>query len=162
MAGKLLDRSGNPVDPCNAYIRRGLACPSFVAIGVANAKDIVPLAALLEAAGILSLDAMGDASGPGVAGQTLRYSGIILFVQITYTNYYSAATPAVRQRGVRAQYYVVECSCRVLPSSSAGNWYGLPRRKQRAVYIPSNGAFSLRFADESGILKAVAWPVGRA
>lgn len=97
LSGALLDQDGNRVNPCNVYIRRGLACPDIINIGVPNKNDIVPLAALLDAAGILSLDAMGKgASGPGIANNLLRYSGLILYVQITYFNFYSPTPPSVR------------------------------------------------------------------
>lgn len=102
MPGSLVDGKGNPINPCNAYIQRGLPCPSVVSVGVSGAPDIVPVAALLEAAGVPSLDQAGSVdgqSGPGNAGQSLRYSGLILFVQITYTNYFGATHPAVRPWG---------------------------------------------------------------
>ena len=83
MSGQLLDRNGKAVDPCNAYKQRGVICPPAVKIGVANTPDIVPLAALLEAAGISSLDNMGQGvNGPGIAGKYLRYSGLVLYVQV--------------------------------------------------------------------------------
>jgi hypothetical protein len=63
LAGKLLDRNDKPVDPCTPYAnsRRfppsGVPCPtSYVAVGVSGKRDIVPIAALLQAAGVTSLD----------------------------------------------------------------------------------------------------------
>lgn len=45
------------IDPCAAYVRRGLQCPSYVKLGVGGAQDIVAVDTLLEAAGVTSIDA---------------------------------------------------------------------------------------------------------
>ena len=46
-----------------------------------------PLQTLLDAAGIGSLDSAGGDIG-GRANQTLRYAGIVVLLQLTYSNYY--------------------------------------------------------------------------
>ncbi len=56
MHGTLLgqpdDKNVRPaIDPCSVYVDRGLKCPPYIAIGELGKVDIVPLAALLKAAG---------------------------------------------------------------------------------------------------------------
>ena len=47
----LVDGSGREVNPCAVYVRLGVACPSFVTLKQGTVP-ILPLAALLESAGI--------------------------------------------------------------------------------------------------------------
>ena len=72
-------------DPCAAYAPYAAGCPPFVAVGVAGARDIVPIKALLNAAGIASLDQVAG-TDPALANETLRYSGLVLLVNIDYSN----------------------------------------------------------------------------
>jgi hypothetical protein len=91
MAGYMVDPSGNRVDPCDAYTQRGMACPSFIRVGVENQQDILALQSLLDAVGIRSLDEVGGERG-GLGNETLRYSGLVLLLSISYSNYYLPAT----------------------------------------------------------------------
>jgi hypothetical protein len=72
-------------DPCAAYAPYAAGCPGFVAVGVAGARDIVPIKALLNAAGIASLDQVAG-TDPALANETLRYSGLVLLINIDYSN----------------------------------------------------------------------------
>ena len=83
----VLTRVGHRIDPCAAYAARNFTCPSFVNVGSINAVDVLPLETLLSAAGVHNLD-MGGGSGGGLPDESLRFSGIILLVQIEYTNFF--------------------------------------------------------------------------
>lgn len=58
-------------------------------------NDIVPLRALLNAAGIKTLDEVSGTSA-GVAGDTRRRSGVVLLVTVHYTNYCASLPRAIR------------------------------------------------------------------
>ena len=87
LSGKLVDSNGNQLDPCLAYYQKGYSCPSYVKIGQIGAADIFPLQSLLTAAGISNLDS-GGGDGGGLANETIRLSGIVILVQLSYTNYF--------------------------------------------------------------------------
>lgn len=91
-----------------AYKRKGVACPSYVHVGQSDSAvqgDTFPVAALLQAAGIDSLDASSALCGTPVLSQgahlrcacllcwsghvdsSMRFDGAILVVSIVYTNY---------------------------------------------------------------------------
>lgn len=91
MAGYMVDPNGNRIDPCDAYTRRGMACPSFIAVGVQDKEDIFALQSLLDAVGIASLDEAGGERG-GLGNETLRYSGLVLLLSISYSNFFLPAT----------------------------------------------------------------------
>lgn len=91
MVGSLVDAEGNKIDPCASYTSRGRPCPSFITVGVDGKTDIVSVQTLLDAVGISSLDLIGGSIG-GVANNTLRDSGLVLLLSISYSNYYLPAT----------------------------------------------------------------------
>lgn len=91
MAGYMVDPNGNRIDPCSAYTQRGMACPPNITIGVEGKQDIFALQSLLDAVGIASLDEVGGGRG-GLGDETLRYSGLVLLLSISYSNYYLPAT----------------------------------------------------------------------
>lgn len=78
MPGKIVDQDGNSLNPCDDYAVRGWPCESHVRVGVPGTRrDVMPIATLLRAAGINSLD---DVS-PAIA-ETHRYAGLILSVSV--------------------------------------------------------------------------------
>lgn len=79
---------GNEVDPCKPYERIGKKCPEYIRVGVPNTYDIVPVATLLEAAGIDSLDSAGGDLGK-IQTETHRYAGIVLLLEVNYDNYFT-------------------------------------------------------------------------
>ena len=87
MAGNIQGYSGQDdyADPCAPYVAYRAGCPSFVAVGVSGLRDIVPLKSLLNAAGISSLDQVAG-TDPTLSNETLRYSGLVLLVEIFYSN----------------------------------------------------------------------------
>jgi len=87
MAGGIEGTANDDADPCAPYAPYAAGCPSFVAVGVSGKRDIVPIKALLNAAGIQSLDQVAG-SDPSLANETLRYSGLVLLVNIVYSNRY--------------------------------------------------------------------------
>ena len=87
LSGAILDTSGRAVDPCAPYARNGFACPSFITVGAAGQEDIFSIWTLLDAAGVGSLDDDGG-DGGGRANETMRSSGIVMLLQISYTNYF--------------------------------------------------------------------------
>lgn len=87
----MVDELGAKIDPCAAYASRGRACPSFIKVGVDGFPDIIALQSLLDAVGVNSLDEIGGQRG-GVANETLRFSGVIILLSISYSNFYLPAT----------------------------------------------------------------------
>lgn len=86
VAGQITDFSGNPVDPCNAYVNFTAGCPtSVVGVGIPGRKDIIPIKTLLQAARIESLD---QAAGSD-ANETLRLAGTVIVINIEYSNFYT-------------------------------------------------------------------------
>ena len=86
LVGRLFSVSGRTVDPCEPY-RGGpgsALCPDYVAIGVPGKIDTVSIATLLAAAGVTSLDAPSS-ENPSIS---LREGGLVLFVDIQYSNAY--------------------------------------------------------------------------
>ena len=95
--GKILDTSGNAVDPCAYYAARNprAPCPlnalpnpnatNYISVGARGVPDIIALGTLLQAAGVPSLDLNGVPST-----ETMRYGGLTLVVQLTYDNFFSA------------------------------------------------------------------------
>jgi len=87
MPGKIVDRKGNQLDPCDDYalMGRGWACDrnvvqvGHVSQGNVSGYDIVPLATLLRAAGISSLDQQA-----GSLPESYRYAGLVLVVTLQY------------------------------------------------------------------------------
>lgn len=78
MPGKIVDQNGDALNPCDDYAVRGWPCESHVRVGVPGTRrDVMPIATLLRAAGINSLD---DVS-PAIA-ETHRYAGLILSVSV--------------------------------------------------------------------------------
>jgi hypothetical protein len=87
--GQLVGVDGAPVDICNFYRKRNpnAPCPynfdrpeanmtHYVSVGVRNVPDIIPVGALLEAAGVKSLDETS------LLTDTYRYGGLTLVVQL--------------------------------------------------------------------------------
>jgi len=120
MSGAMLDRAGNVVDPCAAYANYTAGCPSNVAIGQLGARDILPLKTLLHAGGVSNLDEVASTDGAASLNtSTHRYAGIVVVVNLIYTNY--ALPTDLAPRGTRSlsdqvveYYYTVN----VIPDQS--------------------------------------------
>jgi len=89
ISGQLIGVDGAPVKVCNFYQKRNpnATCPynfdrpeanrtNYVSVGVRNVPDIIPIGALLEAAGVKSLDETS------LLTDTYRYGGLTLVVQL--------------------------------------------------------------------------------
>lgn len=93
MEGSLLDQSGKVMNPCDDYAGMPKGCPTNatagfdVALGKAGLPDIVSLKTLLRAAGITSMDQLAGLQGRD-AGESLREAGLVLNLEIYYTNYF--------------------------------------------------------------------------
>lgn len=85
MSGRLIDTNGRTLDACAGYTTLGLACPGIVGVGRTGRPDIVPLRTLLLAAGVQSLDQRSDSLAS--PDSTLRQQGLVLMLDISYTNY---------------------------------------------------------------------------
>lgn len=110
MSGAILGTNGKPLNPCDAYANFTAGCASNITVGQLGARDILPLQTLLLAAGITNLDLVAAHSNiNGLNTQTHRYAGIVLVVNIVYTNYALAAPSAPRGTGVindgNVEYY---------------------------------------------------------
>ena len=88
MAGRIMDGSGNLIDPCATYIKNFGECPDFIAVGVAGLPDILSIRNLMEAAGIETLDAPIGAVTSGQQSESSREQGIVLLLDISYSNLY--------------------------------------------------------------------------
>jgi hypothetical protein len=95
MRGRLLDSRGEVMDPCVAYTSLGLPCDPNVAVGLPDRTDVVPLRTLMLAAGVQSLDA---ASGDDPAS-ALRQQGLVLLVELSYSNYAVGDIPPLEPGG---------------------------------------------------------------
>lgn len=89
-------RSGRSVDPCAAYEGWGFTCPPFISVGDPGKTDILPLAALLQAAGTNLSDFVSSDSSSSLYNETKRYAGVVLLVSIEYDNFFSYDPDAVR------------------------------------------------------------------
>lgn len=76
------------MDPCKPYNKVHRICPPFVNLGASGQRDIIPIATLLEAAGVNSLDEVAGTT-EDLATETKRFAGVILLVRIDYDNYYT-------------------------------------------------------------------------
>jgi hypothetical protein len=95
MRGRLLDSRGNEMDPCVAYTSLDLVCDPNVGVGLPDRADVVPLRTLMMAAGIQSLDSV---SGEDPAS-SLRQQGLVLLVELSYTNYAIGNIPPPQDGG---------------------------------------------------------------
>ena len=83
--GRMFAAGGGEVDACAAYARNpgGAACDKrVIALGVPGLYDTVAIATLLAAAGIPTL----DAPSAGNASVSLREAGLVILVDISYSN----------------------------------------------------------------------------
>jgi hypothetical protein len=98
MSGSLRDARGRVLDPCEAYASAGLACPRArtapdggvqpgVNVGAPGVPDVVPVRALMLAAGIASLDQVAGSDNAAVQSSAYRQQGLVLIVDIGYSNY---------------------------------------------------------------------------
>lgn len=92
MSGVLLGVDGEIIDPCDDYTSANLPCPTagkdhsqFTAsFGTQGLRDIVPVASLLRAANLSSIDSIFDPKTKGL--ETMRATGLVLVVTIEYSN----------------------------------------------------------------------------
>ena len=83
--GTIVDQAGKVMDPCDDYTSRGWKCDPNIRVGQPGPnRDVMPLQTLLRAAGIGSLD---DVSS--TIGETHRYSGLILTITVSVSNYWA-------------------------------------------------------------------------
>jgi len=112
--------SDRVVVPCEDYTSRGLPCPDVVNVGAprtragcqsTKCRDIVPLRTLLRAAGISDLDSEGEYHDGTLGRQSWRFSGLILHVDIFYTNHGVTNTAGLfSSSAYNPKEYECECS----------------------------------------------------
>ncbi|RYG51582.1 hypothetical protein EON66_10600, partial [archaeon] len=78
------------LDPCDAYSNFEAGCPSYITEGGDGKATILSLRSLLHAAGVRTLDAPAG-SIPPLDSETLRYAGLVMVIEVQYTNYYTAS-----------------------------------------------------------------------
>lgn len=103
ISGSIVDIGGAALEPCDDYSARGYACDAGVKVGrVGAGPDILPMATLLRAAGIRSLD-------DPLAGfdESMRSSGVLLLLTIEYSNYLSD-TRAYSENVITYRYKVTQ------------------------------------------------------
>ena len=97
LTGQMVDTSGAKVEPCQftATPCNPSDASAQVRVGVQGKPDIVPLGALLAAAGVKSLDDASDAidATGQLVGEPHRESGLVVIVTIAYDNTWCAAAP---------------------------------------------------------------------
>jgi hypothetical protein len=100
MGGEMRDAKGNRFDPCSVYAADGLACPQTeplrdgsggsrpgVVVGVAGLPDVIPLKAIMEAAGVATLDAVAGSDNAAAQTSSFRQQGLLLILDISYSNF---------------------------------------------------------------------------
>lgn len=90
MDGKLIGFDGKVLDPCVAYesLPGSPPCDPSVGVGVRGTRDIIPLKALMLAGNVSSLDTPSTYDNDTILqNQTRRSSGIVMLLNIHYTNY---------------------------------------------------------------------------
>jgi hypothetical protein len=105
MSGEMRDKNGRPFDPCSVYRADGLDCPASrpnalggftpgVNVGVLGFPDVIPIKALMVAAGVPTLDAIAGSENADAANQraSLRQQGMLLILDISYSNYFRGRT----------------------------------------------------------------------
>ena len=103
ISGSIVDVSGTVLDPCADYSARGFACDTGVKVGrVGLGPDILPMATVLRAAGISSL----DDPLPGLE-ESMRSSGVLLLLTIEYSNYVTG-TLSYSENVITYQYKVAQ------------------------------------------------------
>jgi hypothetical protein len=97
MTGGLVGKDGKDIDVCQFY--KDNVCPKPIAVGQANASDIVPLAALLKAADV-DLDTFSPSTGGGGKrdNYSKRFAGVVLLVRVFYDNTFTYNTGHFRYR----------------------------------------------------------------
>lgn len=105
MQGVLLGPGGAPLDPCSVYPPDifTAGCPPQVQRAFSKGSfTTIPIRALMQAAGIFSLDEAPSTFGqppPAVNNITRRIAGITLQLEVSYSNYYAAAPRLGRYAG---------------------------------------------------------------
>ena len=100
MSGTLIDSRGQPMSACIGYTSLGLPCPPVVGVGIAGQPDIIPLRSLLLAAGIETLDQVsGSDTVGGPQTSSMREQGLVLLLEISYTNYAIGNIPSPEPNG---------------------------------------------------------------
>lgn len=84
MTGNLLNSDGTAIDPCQSYKDQGWDCPVYINVHRQGHHDIISIKTLMQAAG---LDTLDTALGKDRPGESIRFGGTILLVQIDYSNY---------------------------------------------------------------------------
>lgn len=110
LSGKVLDQRSNAVDLCAPYTSVSLPCPQDVGLSsntTDGVRDLIPLGALLNAAGISYLDALGGGAEGGIAGRPKRLTGIVLLVTIDYTNYFLNKSTSLGTGVINEHAYVI-------------------------------------------------------
>jgi hypothetical protein len=159
--GVLEGPGGVAVDPCAFYARLNprAPCPlnrspqasrsAYISVGRTGVPDIIALGSLLEAANVSSLDA-ASASSPG---DTLRYAGLTIVVQVTYDNYGSTGVlgrPDDYRTRMAYRYKVQALPGKVKFTSSAGATAELPPQ-QRLTLARSGIRVLVTFAGTVGV-----------
>ena len=101
MRGRMLGADGrSPVNPCDEYAGFPSGCPTAasagfdIAVGRPGLPDIVAIGTLLRAAGIGGLDSLAGLAGADAA-ESHREAGLVLNLDISYTNFYLEASGAL-------------------------------------------------------------------
>jgi hypothetical protein len=87
MEGKLLAADGAEFDPCSVYSSYSSGCPTYITSGGSGTTSVFPMQALLQAGGLESLDEPASTIG-SLALETRRYAGLVMIIDIQYTNFY--------------------------------------------------------------------------
>lgn len=115
MDGDLLDLDGKSVDVCSSYTRIGQPCPANITVGVAGTNDIIPLQALLNAAGVTNLDQVAGTL-PNLRTRTRRSDGVVILLQVREravrcdASQYSLGARDVSRRPVRCYPALPVCA----------------------------------------------------
>ena len=125
MRGRMLAADGKtPVNPCDEYAGFPSGCPTAatagfdIAVGSPGLPDIVAIGTLLRAAGIGGLDSLAGLSGADAA-ESHREAGLVLNLDISYTNFYLEASGALGTGSLDASQVLYTVRARAAAAAAA-------------------------------------------
>jgi hypothetical protein len=92
MQGYLLNQQDEKMNACTGYDAFAAGCPSFIRVGVKGSTDILSLKTILLAGGLNNLDQIASPTFAALSTQTYRYAGLVVVLNIMYSNYMLGAS----------------------------------------------------------------------
>jgi hypothetical protein len=144
MRGRMLAADGKtPVNVCDEYAGFPSGCPTAasagfdIAVGSPGLPDIVAIGTLLRAAGIDGLDSLAGLSGVDAA-ESHREAGLVLNLDISYTNFYLEASGALGTGSLDTSqvFYTVRARAAAAAAAAAAGVPALPHTPPSTLPSP--------------------------